>query len=62
MESQTHGESDCRATHGMIWLICDQAYVRRLRATPPHMIPVSNVDLAVDGNSDVVRDVVLTDI
>ena len=50
--------------HGLrtIWLLLDQSDFRRLGATPSDVVPVSNIDFQVYGDSNVIGDVVLTDV
>ena len=45
-------------THGAIGLFLDQSDLRGIGATPPHLVPVSDVDLVVNGNPDVIGYVV----
>lgn len=49
-------------TYGAIGFIFDSSYLRRVRATPLDVIPVSDINLAVNGNPHMIWNIVFANV
>ena len=56
IELQIHNVSDA---YRAVWFIFDKLYLRRIGATPPDVVPVAHINLAVNGDPDMIGHVIL---
>ena len=49
-------------TNWSVRFLFDQSQLGWLGATPPHVVPVTNINLAVDGHSDVIWNIILSNV
>ena len=57
-----NGTTERVSAYGAVRFILDEGNIGRIGATPPHMVPVTHVDLAVNGNTYVIRYIVFSDV